>query len=262
MGSLFVRPPADAYADVHDTYLGKWRTYAEYNYLRPGLIPKLKAKRFETALQLAKLWMGRGESAIDLGCADGIFLPSLSAHFQHVTAVDTVPKYLGWAQALVSRLKLQNVELICNDSMSFEQLRVALGARTYSVAFVLETLEHVGQLPNLYESKGDFLQGVLSLLKPGGVAIISVPKMVGPAFFIKHMIQRMLRLPRDKMTFGQAVRSAFLYDTDALEPFWDGHHVGFNHIKLENMLEKRFDIVRTQPTLTSLFYVVRQRIGT
>jgi 2-polyprenyl-3-methyl-5-hydroxy-6-metoxy-1,4-benzoquinol methylase len=257
---LFVLPPIGVFTNPERA--GEYShcsSYSHYNYLRPGVIQRLKRGRFELALALAKPFFNSGD-VLDFGCADGVFLCSLAKYFPRVVGVDQVPKYLSVAQDLVDAVPLKNVTLVCNEGLSFEDLQGKIG-RKFRVAFVLETLEHVGQLPDLYGSKADFVAGVLSLMEPDGVVIISVPRMVGIRFFIKHMIQRTLRIPTDEMTFRELLRAAFLYDTNELEPKWNGGHSGFNHQKLTTALKSRFDLLSCKGNLTSVFYVVRARAG-
>ena len=252
--NLFVIPPLSVFDSQQEGCPPEQRSYGLYNYLRPGLIPHIKRQRFETALKLARPYFGPN-AAIDVGCGDGVFLPSLSRYFQNVAAIDRYDHVLHTAQQLVEVAPLKNVTLLNNCDMDFEQVGEQLG-RNFRVAFMLETLEHVGSLPNLYESKADFLDGVFTLLQPEGVIIISVPRMVGLLFFIKYLMQWSLRLPTEPMQWREVFRSAFLRDTRNLEPLWNGSHVGFNHLKLTEVLRSRFHLVECRGGLTSVFYVI------
>jgi hypothetical protein len=51
------------------------------------------------------------------------------------------------ADALVSAMSMSKVSLICNAGLPFNALRERIG-NDFRVAFVLETLEHVGSLPS------------------------------------------------------------------------------------------------------------------
>src|SRR2546423_331631 len=84
--ALFVLPPAEVFSDPSHAVHGG--LYSQYNYLRPGIIQKLKRGRFEKALQLARPYFGTG-AALDFGCADGVFLPSLANYFEAVVWGDT-----------------------------------------------------------------------------------------------------------------------------------------------------------------------------
>jgi len=74
MASLFVKPDVSAFAaDPKAFYYKNYLTYSHYNYLRPGLVSKVKRRRLEVALEMARPWFGRA-AALDIGCADGILL--------------------------------------------------------------------------------------------------------------------------------------------------------------------------------------------
>jgi len=254
--ALFVRPPLQAFTDSSRTYCGDYRSYSHYNYLRPGLIQTLKRSRFQKALALAEPYLGRG-AALDLGCADGILLPSLSKHFQHVIAVDHDASLLDVARSLVQSVPLANVTLICNAGMSFDELRSRIG-RPCRVTFILETLEHVGSQPRLYESKTEFVDDLFTLMEEDGVIIASVPRMVGFRFLTKYLIQTSLGMPTEKMKFPDLMRAAFLCDTSRIESEWNGSVYGFNHLRLTEALRRHFN-VEVFGSLTSVFYRIRRR---
>ncbi len=253
---LFVLPPLAVFTDSsRSAYLGDCRSYSHYNYLRPGFIQALKRSRFEKALRLAKGYMGKG-AALDLGCADGILLPSLARHFEHVVGIDHDAVSLNVAQSLVDAIPLPNVKLICNAGMSIEMLRERID-RPFRVAFVLETLEHVGSLPRLYESKAGFVKQIFSLMEPEGVVVASVPRMVGLPFLAKYLVQTSLRIPTEKHKFADLMRASLLRDTARLEPHWIGGHYGFNHLRFSEALRADFD-VDVFGSLTSVFYRIRR----
>ena len=126
--------------------------------------------------------------------------------------------------------------------------------------WLLETLEHIGRQPDMWESKSQFLESCFELLDDDGHIVITVPKMVGLGFLVKYIIQNVfLRVKHDRMEFSNLLKSVFLKNTDALESRWNGGHVGFNHLKLDKVLAKNFKIVRRQETLISCLYLVRRR---
>lgn len=267
--SLFVRPPADAFKDITTRDYVGYATYSQYNYLRPGLVPRIKTARFEKALQIARESgrLTKNNNAIDFGCADGVLLPSLCKHFGHVLGVDNSAKFVDQASALVRQLGLTNVELYCNAGKSFEDVARAIQAsgKSYQIAFLLETLEHIGDpaaTPRMYEAKVEFVRSLLGLLDEGagGAVIVSVPCMVGLRFLAKYIIQATLRLHHERLTLPQLLRSSWggLRSTDDLEPLWKGGHIGFNHIKLERHLRAAFPRMRRWSTLTSEFYLIER----
>lgn len=258
---LFVMPPADLYSSRKYTFMGKYPTYGYYNYLRPGLVQKIKRQRFEVALRLAKPWFYRS-NAIDFGCADGVLLPSLSQYFKSVVGFEASESFVEVAQELCARLTLRNVRVVCNKGKLAEESMPDLQGESFNTAFLLETLEHVGEMPNMYETKMQFLDSLFKLLGSNGVVIVSVPKMVGILFLAKYAVQTLLRMNRERYTLVQLLKSSLLKNTNGLEPLWARGHKGFNHLKLESYLEKEFTIVQRASTVTTQLYLVRQRSAT
>jgi 2-polyprenyl-3-methyl-5-hydroxy-6-metoxy-1,4-benzoquinol methylase len=256
--SLFVIPTLEVLTDPKRAgHYMKYSSYSHYNYLRLGLIPYIKRRRIDTALKVSRQYFG-SVGAIDIGCADGVLLPSLSKYFANVAGIDPDDSVLDMARLLIEKTPLKNVTLLNNRNMSLASLRQRLGG-TYRIAFILETLEHVGSLPNLYESKAEFVDGVFSLLLPDGIIIVSVPRMVGLLFLIKYLIQWSLRIPMERIPWKEVFRSAFSQDTSNLEAQWNGGHIGFNHIKLTQVLRSRFELIACKGTLSSIFYVIARK---
>jgi len=249
MSDLFTLPPAEAMARGSSGY-----TYALFNYYGSGPIPAAKRARFSKALWLLRDTFGG--AVIDMGCADGVLLPSLCRHYKRVVAVDICAEMLDQARHMARNLSLP-VTFIHSEGMAWAELRERIGGG-FNAMTCLETMEHVGRQPDPWGSKAKFAAGALSLLEPCGKMVVSVPKMVGPMFLVKQCIQRVKGPYHDRMSVGQMLRSAFLYDTSALEPLWNGGHVGFNHMKMEAALSPRVEIVERRQSLIAMFYVLRK----
>ena len=82
----------------------------------------MKIRHFEQALKMTQKFF-YNTNVIDFGCADGPFLPSLSKYFNHVLAIDIVPRNLKLASKLSNIMNLRNVELLCNDNMTFNDVK-------------------------------------------------------------------------------------------------------------------------------------------
>lgn len=253
---LFIPPPSEFYTSDRFQYGHGHSTYTSFNYLGSGPIARFKRHRFEIALRLTRRYFGTG-GAIDLGCADGVLLPSLAHYFPHVAAVDNDPVAADIARQLVNSLGLTNVDVFCNRGISTTDLRTQLGVEKFRVMYLLETLEHVGQQPDMYESKIAFVEEALSLLETGGVLVVSVPKMVGIPYLIKYGIQSALRLPHERQSLASLMRAALWKDTDGIENRWSGGHLGFNNAKLHRYLQKHFTLEFTRDFFFSEFFVIR-----
>jgi len=255
----FEPPVARAFREGEHEYRPGHATYTSYNYGGGRLVARVKAAHFEAALRLTREHHGRS-GAIDFGCADGVFLPSLARHFPRVYAVDVRPDMVAVAERVCRELGLRGVTVVCNRERDFESLARDTEGGGYRVAFLLETLEHVGERERLYESKAEFLAELLGLLEPGGIVVVSVPVMVGLPFLVQRIVLRALGLHREAIAARDLAKAVLRRDTDGLEPSWTGDaHLGFNHLKLEARLRERFTIVARRNLFFTRLYVVAAR---
>lgn len=260
---LFVKPPVEAYRDPSldgSFYMESHgaRTYAEYNYLRGGLAARVKLSHFEKVLALSRPYFNHA-NVIDFGCADGVFLPSLCKHFNHVVGIDIREEFVTASRVLCGNLGLENVELFCNREMTAGQLKGRISKGPYSLAFILEVLEHVGEPGDMCRPRMQLLTDVFSLLEPGGTIIVSVPKMTGLPFLVQRLGLAALRLRREPLGFGELMKATFLHKTDTLEKRWAWDHIGFNHRKLEEQLRREFNLIRRTGTFFQAVYMLQRK---
>jgi 2-polyprenyl-3-methyl-5-hydroxy-6-metoxy-1,4-benzoquinol methylase len=252
-------PPASAYSHKQTEYAPGYTTYASYNYLRGGLIARVKAAHFEAALRMTRPWFGA--NAIDFGCADGVFLPSLAHWFSTVVGIDRDPDSVDIADTAMRAVGLADVRLICSDGMDPAALAAQLAPDRFEVLFTIMTLEHFGERGRLYESRADLVENMFDLLEPGGVIVASVPNMVGLAFLLQRIALAAGGLHRDPIGLRQLLNSIIRKDTSALEPNWTPEtHLGFNHIKLLDALRERAYVLEHRSLFVEeMFLLSRKR---
>lgn len=250
----FVQPPKVG-LDNYEYFLDGYKSYSDYNYLKPGLSSYLKTEHFNKVLKLTKDY--KNYNVIDFGCADGPFLPSLSKYFNSVLGIDNDPIRIKIASKLVDELEIQNVKLTCNEDIDMETLKSTL-KDNYQILYLLETLEHVGDKNRLYESKIDFINSLFSLIDENGIIVISVPKMVGITFLLQRFGLSLLRLYKHPLSKKNLIKASFLNDTTDLEKEWDGGHLGFNHKKLEKHLKTNFKVIKKVNLLFQVVYLIQR----
>lgn len=238
----FVPPPPGLYDAPGLDYLGLGPSYGWYNYLRPGLASWVKRRHFGQAIALADAALGSGcreTRVIDLGCADGVFFPTLTHHYRRVIGIERDPRFVGLAARCAESC---GAAFIDNRDTSWDELRATIG-RGWSALFLLEVLEHVGEpgatRESIYEEKITFLERALGLLDPGGVAVISVPNMVGIAFLTQRAALWAMRGWREPISRRELWRVGVLADASCVEARWAGHHLGFSHRWLEEAMRAR-----------------------
>jgi 2-polyprenyl-3-methyl-5-hydroxy-6-metoxy-1,4-benzoquinol methylase len=254
MASYFVKPlhlKSEGY-----NYMSVANTYTEYNYLQRGVGSILRVSHFEHALQLTKGFFHKC-NVIDFGCADGPFLPSLSKHFNHVMGIDEYLDFILIADKVA--YQFTNIDIINNRNLSTRDLKAKL-KRKYQVLYLLETLEHVGDKDNPWESRTTFIEELFKLIDDDGIIVISVPNMVGVPFFLQRLGLLIINAKRDKVSPLNFLRAAFLNDTTDLEGKWHvGTHLGFNHQKLEPYLNNKFVILKKRNILFQVMYVLGRK---
>ena len=121
-----------------------------------------------------------------------------------------------------------------------------LSGEKYQVLFLLETIEHVGDKENMFESKTAFLKEISQLIVDDGIIIISMPKMVGISFLFQRIGLRVFGLKVEPISLKDFLKSVFLNDTTNLEKKWvHWKHLGFNHKYLKTFVIKEFRILKT-----------------
>ena len=256
---LYAPPPREIYDAIEGEYVAGVSTYAAYNYLGGGAVAHVKSAHFEVALQETRRWFGTAR-VIDFGCADGVMVPSLAAHFREVLAIDQSQRFVDVTQRVIDGCRLHNASVMCNAGVSMEELAERLRPGGYSVAFLLETLEHIADPADLYGSRAAFVEQLLALLQDDGAVIVSVPTMVGPAFLAQRAALAAAGLEREDISARELLDATVRRNTDALEPRWTPMaHMGFNHLKLERALRERVRIVRHRSLLFSQLYVLARR---
>lgn len=254
MTYLFIRPVSyelDGY-----NYMSAAKSYTEYNYLKAGVGSLLRRRHFEYALQLTKSYFHKC-NVIDFGCADGPFLPSLSKYFNHVAGIDEWPAFVALATKVSPNYA--NTEIIDNKDMSMDELKLKLGKK-YHILFLLETIEHIGDKDNPWESRAKFIGELFKLIDEDGIIVMSVPNMIGFPFLLQRVGLFLTGAKRGKLSAPELVKAVLFNDTSALEERWyDGTHLGFNHIKLERYLKAKFNIIERKSILFQVLYVIGRK---
>lgn len=256
----FIRPPYVTLEGFNYMPAKGARTYSEYNYLKPGIATFLRTRHFEYALRLTKDYFHKC-NVIDFGCADGPFLPSLAKYFNRVVAIDKRPEYMELASKVVSVAGLENVNLICNHDLTLDEVKSSIGSERCHILYLLETLEHVGDNSNLWESKVNFVKELFDLIDERGIIVISVPNMVGIPFFLQRLGFFLLGANREPISKTNLFRASFFNDTSDLEKQWRGGHLGFNHKKLESHLKREFHILKMKNILFQTIYICQRSIN-
>jgi 2-polyprenyl-3-methyl-5-hydroxy-6-metoxy-1,4-benzoquinol methylase len=249
-------PPTDVYARGGG-YVPGYATYSQYNYCSEGVLPWIKTAHFEAALSMTREHFGR-TGAIDFGTADGFLLRSLTRRYEPVLAIDVDADGLAVAERTAREQGLDQVEFLCNGGLAWDELRARIDRERYGVMYLLETLEHVGTPDAMIPARVAFVRELLTLIRPGGTLVVSVPNMVGLAFAVQRAALAATGSLREEMSRADLAKAIVLKDTRALEPQWESHkHLGFNHRELERALRAEFAVTDKRDLVFSKVYAVR-----
>ncbi|MBL4657149.1 MAG: class I SAM-dependent methyltransferase [Flavobacteriales bacterium] len=133
--------------DVMDMYFYKYPIMSDIYWARLAKMLRM-AQKFD------------GKKVLDLGCGQGVFLPSLSKHYEEVHGVDLD---LSICSRIKETLKLDNVTLH-NENI----LESSLEGAEFDLILAPSVLEHFSDQDALFKS-------LTNMLKPGGHLIFSSP---------------------------------------------------------------------------------------
>lgn len=273
----FILPDEKIYSEIDSDYLENWvkgmstnfnsnseatkvdkKSYACFNYYG-SLSSKIKLAHFEKALGFSTSYFGKSARALDLGCADGIFLPSLSKYFKEVIGIDYSPAFIDNSNDIIKKLNLKNITLFCNQDQSLPEISKKIQAPV-DIIYSLEVLEHVGHKESMYQDKLQFLVEASQMLKNDGIFVVSVPRMIGWSFFVQRFGLRLLRVTTEPISWKNFIKAVVFNNTDNLEKdWWPGGHMGFNHNKLEAKIKLNFEIIKKKKMLFQVFYVFKKK---
>lgn len=275
----FIKPDVNVFSTIESNFLQGWvnevssnfpnqpevvinniekKSYTCFNYYGSALASTIKLEHFEVALSFAKPYFQKS-NVVDLGCADGIFLPSLSKYFKNVVAIDYGEDFIRNTNQVVNKLNLKNVSVFCNKHQTLKDISQQV-KNPSDIIFSLEVLEHVGKRETMYQDKLNFLIDASNLLKPDGIFIISVPQMVGFSFFLQRLGIRLMRIHTEPISWKNFINAVLFKKTDALEQFWwSGGHIGFNHNKFERKIKESFEVVKKKKTIFQVFYILKKK---
>jgi SAM-dependent methyltransferase len=198
-------------------------------------------------------------NAIDFGCADGSFLPTLSRYFGHVAGIDMDPQFVQIAVRVIEVGALGNVRVICNHDLTTAEISSQLGSRPFHVLFLLEVVEHVGNKSDPWNSRVDFVRSLFDLLGEGGIIVVSVPVMTGVRFLLQRFGLTVFGAGREPLSFIDLLKASLLNDTSRLEEGWCHGHLGFNHRKLERQMKRDLRLLARQTTPFQAIYVLQRK---
>lgn len=163
--------------------------YFHPNPLLRGIFWKRLEKIFQLCLETP------AESVLDLGCGDGVLLPSLSRFYPRVWGMDL---QIGNARRIMDYYHLDNVELVEGDF-----LRHDFNPGMFDLVIAADIWEHQRDLDV-------FFRRTLRILKPGGIMIGSFP-VENAVYRLGRKVFRITPPEDHYQKYGQVVAQADKY---------------------------------------------------
>lgn len=137
---------------------------------------------------------------LDLGCADGPFLPTLNYYGNRIIGVDLLFDWLQRARELINYKKypLKNVILL-----NAEGHYLPFKNNCIDMIYCLETFEHIPNSVNL-------INEIFRILKRNGILIYSLPIEIGISLLIRQLIGKITKFEREHYSLRELVRNGLL----------------------------------------------------
>lgn len=191
--------------------------YAELTVASPSRIKRWShGSRFDTALRAAS--PSSEHSICDYGAGDGYLLQLAEQRF--------LPKEV-WA---FEPMLADQARTRLGEGARIVEAPGELPDTYFDRVFCMEVLEHLRE-----DLVNDALANIARILKPDGIAIISVPIEIGLSSLLKNVVRLGIGNPHQNTSFGTIAKS-FIGETHGISRTESGNyissHIGFDYRKL------------------------------
>jgi ubiquinone/menaquinone biosynthesis C-methylase UbiE len=220
--------------------LPKEHQYSNYLYNSESSLIRLYAY-LPLIFTIRNLNSLKNDCVLDLGCADGPFLPTLNYNVKTTIALDINNDYLKESKNLIdNRLSnFKKISLICSDGQN-----LPFKDSLFDKIFALEVLEHLMTPKKAVEE-------IHRVLKKDGIFICSLPIEVGFPLLFRNLIGKIFKYERPRYSLKQLLRNIFLKNPQE-RPEYKGYreymgekgHKNFNWRKIQYEIKKSFTSVK------------------
>ena len=170
---------------------------------------------------------------LDIGCADGPFLPTLNYYAKSIIANDIISDRVREAKNLVDYKlnKTKKINLICSDGQN-----LPFKENNFDIVFCLEVLEHIIR-------PDQFLRELLRVLKKNGTLICTLPIEIGLSLLIRNLIGKISHFQRPTYNLKQYFQRIFLKKGDR-EYLGEIGHKNFDWRVIKKNLNLHFKILK------------------
>ncbi len=149
---------------------------------------------------LKKVNFNKSYRILDVGCADGPFLPTLNYYGKKIVGTD-INKELIHRSNFITKKVLFNSRKI--SLLTSDGLALPFRNESFNTIFCLEVLEHVKE-PSIA------IEEIFRILKKKGSFICTIPVEIGPSLLLREIIGRITKFHRPPYTKKELIQSALL----------------------------------------------------
>ena len=194
--------------------------------------------------------------ALEVGCWEGFFLPTLLLNYSRVTAIDNdgcslverTPKW--WTTLQAAR------DLCLQESRNVERLSLLKANGTelpfrdgsFDAVFCLDTLPFVPSTERLA-----LIKEIQRVLGPGCPAVFTLPVELGPGLLLREGLRGILGTWRDNYTVGELIRALFGCPGQVAMRSERTSLIGYDYRLDEHLIRSRF-VLEKRKFLPSNFF--------
>lgn len=177
---------------------------------------------------------------LDIGCADGPFLPTLNYYARSIVANDINEEYIMESKNLIDNKlkKSKKINLACSDGQA-----LPFRESKFDLIFCLEVLEHV-------KNPDRFIKEIFRVLRKHGTLICTLPVEIGFSLLIRTFIGKIVNFKRPDYSLKQLIQNVLLKRPEA-RPEYIGHreyggetgHKNFDWRVIKQKIKLYFKIV-------------------
>lgn len=230
-----IKVPADvsndkSLKDQYSCYLYNSKSFLIRYYAYLPFVYSLKYIRFSKHSRI-----------LDIGCADGPFLPTLNQYARSIVANDINEEFIIESKKLVINKNLKKINLACSDGQA-----LPFRDSKFDIVFCLEVLEHV-------KNPNQFIKEVFRVLRSNGILICTLPVEIGISLLIRTLIGKLVNFKRPKYSLKELIRIVIL-KRPKIRPEYIGYkeyaretgHKNFDWRVIKQKIGLRFKILRTK----------------
>jgi len=170
---------------------------------------------------------------LDVGCADGPFLPTLNYYANYIFANDYNSERVREAKNLIDfKLnKSKKINLFCSaaETLPFKN-------NYFDLIFCFEVIEHL-------KDPDQFLREILRVLKKNGIFLCTIPIEIGLSLLVRNFIGKIANFKRPHYTLKQFFQRIFL-KKGGREFKGEIGHKNFDWRVIKNSINLHFKILK------------------